>query len=231
MRWLELLKDYDVNIQYHLEKANTVANTLSIKNSGFMACLKIQPKIIKDLDLMKVELAARGSGGYITSFKIQPNLILRIKEARKEDGELWSVLENLKEGKQAELRMECEVGELVIEGPKTVEVTNKNKVVIAKKKLKEARLRQKSYADSHQRALEFKTEDSVFLKVSPYRVGEVSYRLALPSQLSHVHNVFHVSLLRGYNYHPYYVVQYPFDKIREDLSFAEEPEAILDRQE
>nr|GEY83657.1 hypothetical protein [Tanacetum cinerariifolium] len=63
------------------------------------------------------------------------------------------------------------------------------------------------------------------------RVGEVSYRLALPPQLSHVHNVFHVSLLRGYNYHPYHVVQYPFDKIREDLSFAEEPEAILDRQE
>nr|GFA67242.1 putative reverse transcriptase domain-containing protein [Tanacetum cinerariifolium] len=58
------------------------------------------------------------------------------------------------------------------------------------------------------------------------RVGEVSYRLALPPQLSHVHNVFHVSLLRGYNYHPYHVIQYPFDKIRENLSFAEEPEAI-----
>nr|GFA30851.1 hypothetical protein [Tanacetum cinerariifolium] len=29
------------------------------------------------------------------------------------------------------------------------------------------------------------------------RVGEVSYRLALPPQLSHVHNVFHVSFLRG----------------------------------
>ncbi|GKF58380.1 putative nucleotidyltransferase, ribonuclease H, partial [Tanacetum coccineum] len=35
----------------------------------------------------------------------------------------------------------------------------------------------------------------------------------------------------SYNYHPYHVVQYPFDKIWEDLSFAEEPEAILDRQE
>nr|GEW65579.1 reverse transcriptase domain-containing protein [Tanacetum cinerariifolium] len=63
------------------------------------------------------------------------------------------------------------------------------------------------------------------------RIGEVTYRLALPPQLSHVHNAFYVSVLRGYNYHPYHVVQYPFDKIREDLSFAEEPEAILDRQE
>ncbi|GJU88828.1 putative nucleotidyltransferase, ribonuclease H [Tanacetum coccineum] len=61
--------------------------------------------------------------------------------------------------------------------------------------------------------------------------GEVSYRLALPPQLSHVHNVFHVSLLRGYKYHPFHVVSYPFDQIREDLSYTEEPESILDRQE
>ncbi|GJY97222.1 hypothetical protein Tco_0514132 [Tanacetum coccineum] len=71
------------------------------------------------------------------------------------------------------------------------------------------------------RALEFQPGEHVFLKVSPTRgvrrfgikgklsprfigpfeildrVGEVSYRLALPPQLSHVHNVFHVSLLRG----------------------------------
>ncbi|GJY82290.1 putative nucleotidyltransferase, ribonuclease H [Tanacetum coccineum] len=147
-----------------------------------------------------------------------------------------------------------EVEERVIEGRELVEVTNE-KVAIAKEKLKEARSRQKSYADRHRRALEFKPGNHVFLKVSPCRgvrrfglkgklsplficpfeildrVGEVSYRLALPPQLPRVHNVFHVSLLRGYNYHPYHVVQYPFDKIREVLSFAEEPEAILDRQE
>ena len=63
------------------------------------------------------------------------------------------------------------------------------------------------------------------------RIGEVSYRLALPPQLSHVHNVFHVSLLRGYNYHPLHVVSYPFDQIQPDMSLSEEPEAILDRQD
>ncbi|GKE22512.1 hypothetical protein Tco_1434024, partial [Tanacetum coccineum] len=60
---------------------------------------------------------------------------------------------------------------------------------------------------------------------------EISYRLALPPQLSHVHNVFHVSLLRGYKYHPLHVISYPFDQIREDLSYTEEPESILDRQD
>ncbi|GJZ85655.1 putative reverse transcriptase domain-containing protein [Tanacetum coccineum] len=51
-RWLELLKDYDANIQYHHGKANVVADTLSRKNSRIMVCLKIQPEIIKDLELI-----------------------------------------------------------------------------------------------------------------------------------------------------------------------------------
>nr|GEZ83032.1 retrotransposon protein, putative, Ty3-gypsy subclass [Tanacetum cinerariifolium] len=147
-----------------------------------------------------------------------------------------------------------QVGERVIEGPELIEVTNA-KVDVAKEKLKEARTRQKSYADKHRRSLEFQTGDHVFLKVSPARavrrfgikgklsplfigpfkildrVGEVSYRLALPPQLSHVHDVFHVSLLRGYKYHPLHVITYPLDQIRTDLSYEEEPEAIIDRQD
>ncbi|GKG29968.1 hypothetical protein Tco_0419866, partial [Tanacetum coccineum] len=112
------------------------------------------------------------------------------------------------------------VGERILEGPEMIEVTH-----------------QKSYADRHRRALEFQPGEHVFLKVSPTRgvrrfsikgklsprfigpfeildcVGEVSYRLALPPQLSHIHNVFHVSLLRGYKYHPLHVISYPFDQI------------------
>nr|GEV37606.1 putative nucleotidyltransferase, ribonuclease H [Tanacetum cinerariifolium] len=60
------------------------------------------------------------------------------------------------------------VGERVIKGPEMIEVTNK-KVVVAKEKLKEARTRQKSYADKHHRSLEFQPVDHVFLKVSPAR--------------------------------------------------------------
>nr|GFA38181.1 putative nucleotidyltransferase, ribonuclease H [Tanacetum cinerariifolium] len=146
-----------------------------------------------------------------------------------------------------------QVRERIIEGPEMIEVP-KAKVVVAKEKLKEARTRQKSYADKHRRSLEFQPGDHVFLKVSPARrvrrfgikgklsphfigpfeildrVGEVSYRLALPPQLSHVHNVFHVSLLRGYKSHPLHVISYPL-QIRTNLSYAEEPEAILDRQD
>ncbi|GJT00608.1 putative nucleotidyltransferase, ribonuclease H [Tanacetum coccineum] len=147
-----------------------------------------------------------------------------------------------------------EVGERLIEGPELIEITNE-KVAVAKEKLKEARSRQKSYADKHRRDLEFQVGDRVFLKVSPFRgvkrfgikgklsprfigpfeilerIGEVSYRLALPPQLSHVHDVFHVSFLRGYHYHLLHVASYPFDQIQPDMSLSEEPESILDRQE
>ena len=54
------------------------------------------------------------------------------------------------------------------------------------------------------------------------RVGEVAYRLALPPQLAHVHNVFHVSVLRSYHYHSLHLMQYLFDKIREDLTCEEQ---------
>ncbi|GJZ71425.1 hypothetical protein Tco_0635276 [Tanacetum coccineum] len=147
-----------------------------------------------------------------------------------------------------------EVGERLIEGPELIEITNE-KVAIAKEKLKEARSRQKSYADKYRRDLEFQVGDRVFLKVSPFRgvkrfgikgklsprfigpfeilehIGEVLYRLALPPQLSHVHDDFHVSLLRGYHYHPLHVASYPFDQIQPHMSLSEEPESILDRQE
>ncbi|GJR60304.1 hypothetical protein Tco_1502466 [Tanacetum coccineum] len=127
-----------------------------------------------------------------------------------------------------------------------VEVTNE-KVAIAKENLKEARSRQKSYADRHRRALEFKPGDRVFLKVSsckgvrrfglkgklsprfigPFgildRVGEVSYRLALPPQLSHVSYCVFMYLLTIIRIR----VQYPFDKFARFVAFCEETVAIL----
>ncbi|KAL8114289.1 hypothetical protein AgCh_021224 [Apium graveolens] len=94
-----------------------------------------------------------------------------------------------------------EVGERVIEGPELVRITNE-KVEKVKESLKEARSRQKIYADQHRKFGGFELGDHVFLKVSPCKgvkcfgmkgklspryvgpfdilekVGEVSYRVA-----------------------------------------------------
>ncbi|GJU16905.1 retrotransposon protein, putative, ty3-gypsy subclass [Tanacetum coccineum] len=102
-RWLELLKDYDTNIQYHPGKANVVADALSRK-SGMIACF--DPLILLDLERLDVELCVRGSGGYWASMRIESNLMLQIKEAQRDDGELWAIVQNVEDGKHTEFSVD-----------------------------------------------------------------------------------------------------------------------------
>ena len=62
------------------------------------------------------------------------------------------------------------------------------------------------------------------------RVGEVAYRLVLPPELSQIHSVFHVSMLRKYIPDPSHVLQPQAVEISEDLTYEEYPVAIVDRQ-
>ena len=62
------------------------------------------------------------------------------------------------------------------------------------------------------------------------RVGEVAYKLALPPSLSVVHPVFHVSMLRKYIPDESHVLSLDSVELGPNLTFEEEPIAILDRQ-
>ncbi|KAA3461713.1 reverse transcriptase [Gossypium australe] len=105
-----------------------------------------------------------------------------------------------------------------------------NSVVLDQADLKAASDRQKSYADLKHKDIEFQIGDKVFLKLSPWkkihrfghkgmlslrfigpyeiikRIGPVAYRLALPSELEKIHNVFHVSMLRRYRSDPSHII-------------------------
>ncbi|XP_048502768.2 uncharacterized protein LOC125498579 [Beta vulgaris subsp. vulgaris] len=123
-------------------------------------------------------------------------------------------------------------------------------IKMIQEKMKAAQDRQKKYADLRRRKLEFEVGDKVFLKISPTRgvkrfgakgklspyeilsrVGEVAYELALPVELSKVHNVFHVSQLRKYIHDPSHVLSYEPLKIDETLTYEEKPLQILDHRE
>ncbi|GAV67815.1 Chromo domain-containing protein [Cephalotus follicularis] len=71
--------------------------------------------------------------------------------------------------------------------------------------------------------------------IGPYeileKIGEVAYKLALPPSLSHVHNVFHVSLLRKYMANPSHVLRVEPIQVHEDLSYNEQPVEIMDYKE
>ena len=56
-RSLELMKDYDITIQYHPGKANVVADVLSRKSGGTVATLITrQTRLLRDLEEMQVEV-------------------------------------------------------------------------------------------------------------------------------------------------------------------------------
>jgi len=109
----------------------------------------------------------------------------------------------------------------ILVGPEIIQEMEEQ-VVLIKQRLKEARDRQKSYADAHRVDRCYKEGDKVFLRVKPKKssirfgkgsklfprfvgpfeilekIGPVAYRLALPPVLHRMHNVFHVSVLRHY---------------------------------
>ena len=62
-------------------------------------------------------------------------------------------------------------------------------------------------------------------------IGPVSYRLDLPEELSRVHNVFHISMLRKYISDPSHVLEAPEIELRDNLSYEEQPVQILGREE
>ncbi|KAM2294400.1 hypothetical protein ACFX1S_034308 [Malus domestica] len=68
--------------------------------------------------------------------------------------------------------------------------------------------------------------------IGPYmitkRVGEVAYTLELPPELSKVHDVFHVSMLRHYVSDPSHVIPPQPLEINSDLTYDEEPVTLLD---
>ena len=56
-RWMELLKDYDCTIYYHLSKENVVLDALSMKSTGSLAYMQtIQLPLMVELRELGVEL-------------------------------------------------------------------------------------------------------------------------------------------------------------------------------
>ncbi|KAK8590195.1 hypothetical protein V6N13_088971 [Hibiscus sabdariffa] len=146
-----------------------------------------------------------------------------------------------------------ELGENKVLEPQMIQETEKQ-VQIIHDLLKQAFDRQKAYADTKRRDIQYEVGDKVFLKVSPWmkvlrfgkngklspryigpfevtkKVGPVAYRLALPPEFDKIHNVVHVSMLRRYRSDPSHVLEPEEVELNPDHSYEEEPVMILDRE-
>ena len=58
----------------------------------------------------------------------------------------------------------------------------------------------------------------------------MAYRLVLPPELSRIHPVFHVSMLRKYIEDPLHILKLQAVELSEDLTYEEVPVAIVDRK-
>ena len=99
-RWLELIKDYDVSINYHPGKANVVADALSRKSSkGHLSALTCQQCIIEEFRRLKIEVTSNPERVAICNrLVVKPTLIDRIQAAQLEDVNLKKILEGLEKG-------------------------------------------------------------------------------------------------------------------------------------
>ncbi|XP_015057524.1 uncharacterized protein LOC107003746 [Solanum pennellii] len=119
-------------------------------------------------------------------------------------------------------------------------------------RLQDTQSTQKKYVNHKVRDVELQTSENILLKVLPMngvmrfckrgklsssyigpfdileRVGLVLYRSTLPHNLSSVHPVFHVSILRRYHNDGDYVIKWNSIVLHNDLQYEEEPISILD---
>ena len=89
---MEYLEDYDFTLEYHPGKANVVADTLSRKNRGTVACLAMSEWKMLELGHFNVQLD--GLEGRATLFTLveQPTLLKRVIDAQQSDDEAKSYL-------------------------------------------------------------------------------------------------------------------------------------------
>jgi hypothetical protein len=61
-RWLELIKDYELEVHYHLRKANVIADALSHKaHCNYLLAIRLtgkesSPRVLPDLSLFNITL-------------------------------------------------------------------------------------------------------------------------------------------------------------------------------
>ncbi|WVZ49538.1 hypothetical protein U9M48_000886 [Paspalum notatum var. saurae] len=101
-RWLELIKDYDMEIHYHPGNANVVADALSRKSYANMALGFIMPhELCEEFERLSLGFLHHTTAA---AFEAEPTLEQEIREHQKNDEKLQEIRELLKSGKAPHFR-------------------------------------------------------------------------------------------------------------------------------
>jgi ribonuclease HI len=95
-RWLELIKDYDLGINYHPGKANVVADALSRKkycNATFAK--RIRPELHKEIKYLNLSIV----NDTTVVMEVEPTLEAEIRNGQLEDVKLKEIQQLIKDNK------------------------------------------------------------------------------------------------------------------------------------
>ena len=108
-RWLELIKNYDVEILYHLGKANVVADALSRKREGNLAAfITTQRHLLEDMRKLELEVVTRQVVARLANIRLQPTLVERIKAAQINDPGILGIKQRMEVGKATEFQIDAD---------------------------------------------------------------------------------------------------------------------------
>jgi hypothetical protein len=92
--WLELIKDYDLEIHYHPGKANLVTDALSWKGHANMSMVfQFPEELVKEFERFNLEVVAYAEG---VTLEVQSTLEQEIHKGQLEDAGIQKIKESMK---------------------------------------------------------------------------------------------------------------------------------------